>query len=58
MAYDFLGLTNDICRRLNETELTAAQFPTAVGVYSQLKRFCKRRCTGHQSVTLSMAFQS
>lgn len=37
MAYDFLGLTNDICRRLNETELTSAQFPTAVGVYSQLK---------------------
>jgi hypothetical protein len=37
MAYDFLGLTNDICRRLNETELTATQFPTATGVYSQLK---------------------
>ena len=37
MAYDFLGLTNDICRRLNETELTSAQFPIAVGVYSQLK---------------------
>lgn len=37
MAYDFLGLTNDICRRLNETELTAANFPTATGVYSQIK---------------------
>ena len=37
MAYDFLGLTNDICRRLNETELTSAQFPTATGVYSQIK---------------------
>jgi len=37
MAYDFLGLTNDICRRLNETELTSAQFPVALGVYSQLK---------------------
>jgi len=37
MAYDFLGLTNDIARRLNETELTAANFATATGVYSQLK---------------------
>ena len=37
MAYDFLGLTNDIARRLNETELTAANFPTATGVFSQLK---------------------
>ena len=37
MAYDFLGLTNDIARRLNETELTAANFATATGVYAQLK---------------------
>lgn len=37
MAYDFLGLTNDIARRLNETELTAANFPTSTGVFSQLK---------------------
>jgi len=37
MAYDFLGLTNDIARRLNETELTAANFPAATGVFSQLK---------------------
>jgi hypothetical protein len=37
MAYDFLGLTNDIARRLNETELTAANFVTATGVFSQLK---------------------
>jgi len=37
MAYDFLGLTNDIARRLNETELTAANFATAAGVFSQLK---------------------
>ena len=37
MAYDFLGLTNDIARRLNETELTAANFATATGVFSQLK---------------------
>jgi hypothetical protein len=37
MAYDFLGLTNDICRRLNETELTSVNFTTATGVYSQIK---------------------
>jgi hypothetical protein len=37
MAYDFLGLTNDICRRLNETELTSINFTTATGVYSQIK---------------------
>lgn len=37
MAYDFLGLTNDIARRLNETELTAANFATSTGVFSQLK---------------------
>jgi hypothetical protein len=37
MAYDFLGLTNDIARRLNETELTSANFAAASGVYAQLK---------------------
>ena len=37
MAYDFLGLVNDIAKRLNETELTTANFDTATGVYSALK---------------------
>jgi len=37
MAYDFLGLTNDIARRLNETELTSANFAAATGIYAQLK---------------------
>ena len=37
MAYDFLGLVNDIAKRLNETELTEDNFPTAVGVYSAFK---------------------
>lgn len=37
MAYDFLGLTNDINRRLNEVELTTATFPNAIGFYSSLK---------------------
>jgi len=37
MAYDFLGLVNDIAKRLNETELTADNFDSAVGVYSAFK---------------------
>jgi len=37
MAYDYLSLTNEVCRRLNETELTSANFATANGFYSQVK---------------------
>src|SRR5210317_1834999 len=37
MAYDFLGLVNDISKRLNETELTQNNFDTAVGVYAAFK---------------------
>jgi hypothetical protein len=37
MAYNYLSLTNEICRRLNETELTLSNFATAVGFYSQAK---------------------
>ena len=37
MSYDFLGLVNDICRRLNEVELTTATFNTATGFYAQAK---------------------
>lgn len=37
MAYDFLGLVNDINRRLNEVELTASNFSTANGFYAQAK---------------------
>lgn len=37
MAYDFLGLVNAINRRLNEVELTSANFATALGFYSQAK---------------------
>tara|TARA_R110000868_G_scaffold390371_1_gene660035 strand:- start:2831 stop:3568 length:738 start_codon:yes stop_codon:yes gene_type:complete len=37
MAYNFLGLVNDINRRLNEVELTSANFATAVGFYGQAK---------------------
>lgn len=37
MAYDYLGLVNDIARRLNETELTVENFDSAVGVYAAFK---------------------
>ena len=37
MAYDFIGLVNDINRRLNEVELTADNFSTAVGFYASAK---------------------
>jgi len=37
MAYDFLGLVNDVNRRLNEVELDSSNFATAVGFYSTAK---------------------
>ena len=37
MAYNFLGLVNDINRRLNEVELTSSNFATATGFYGQAK---------------------
>ena len=37
MAYTYLTLVNDVCRRLNEVELTAANFATAVGQYGNIK---------------------
>ena len=37
MAYDYIGLVNDVNRRLNEVELTSANFDTATGFYSQVK---------------------
>jgi len=37
MAYDFLGLVNDVNRRLNEVELTASNFDSALGFYSAAK---------------------
>lgn len=37
MSYDYLGLVNDVNRRLNEVELTSANFSTAVGFYSATK---------------------
>ena len=37
MAYNYIGLVNDVNRRLNEVELTTANFNTAVGFYSFAK---------------------
>ena len=37
MAYNFLGLVNDVNRRLNEVELTSTNFLTATGEYAMVK---------------------
>ena len=37
MAYDYIGLVNDVNRRLNEVELTTTNFGTATGEYSMIK---------------------
>ena len=37
MAYDFLGLVNDVNARLNEVQLTSANFSTSTGFYQQAK---------------------
>lgn len=36
-GYNFLGLVNDVNRRLNEVELTQSNFGTSVGFYSTVK---------------------
>jgi len=37
MAYNYISLVNDVNRRLNEVELTSANFSTATGFYSFAK---------------------
>ena len=37
MAYDYLGLVNDVNARLNEVQLTASNFADAAGFYQQAK---------------------
>lgn len=37
MAYNFLGLVNDICDKVNEVNLTESNFATATGFYSDAK---------------------
>jgi len=36
-TYNFLGLVNDVNRKLNEVELTSSTFANAIGYYSQAK---------------------
>jgi len=37
MSYNFLGLVNEVNRRLNEVELTSSNFATATGYYNAAK---------------------
>ena len=37
MAYNYIGLVNDVNRRLNEVELSSTNFANAVGEYSMVK---------------------
>ena len=37
MAYNYLGLVNDVNRRLNEVELTSSNFDSAIGEYAMVK---------------------
>jgi len=37
MAYNYLELTNEVCSRLNEPELTSSNFSSSTGFYSQIK---------------------
>jgi hypothetical protein len=37
MAYDYLGLVNEVCARLNETPLSSTNFATAAGFYRTVK---------------------
>lgn len=37
MAYDYIGLTNEVNRRLNEIELTSANFAATTGFYAAIK---------------------
>ena len=37
MAYNYIGLVNDVNRRINEVELTSSNFSAAIGSYSAIK---------------------
>jgi hypothetical protein len=37
LAYDYLGLVNDVNKRLNEVELSTSNFASAIGFYSHAK---------------------
>lgn len=38
MAYNYLGLVNDVCQRVGEVELTSSNFASTVGQYSLYKQ--------------------
>lgn len=42
MAYDYLGLVNDLCNVFNEVELDSSNFATALGEYANFKRAVNR----------------
>ena len=48
MAYDFLGIVNDINRRSNEVELTTANFDTVTGYYSAIKDSVKLKLISYE----------
>ena len=52
MAYDFLGLVNDVNRRLNEVELTTSNFSTATGEYGMIKDAVKDLWTNHRKIVI------
>lgn len=37
MAYNFLGLVNKVCRKVNEVELNSSNFASAIGFYNDAK---------------------
>ena len=50
MAYDYLALVNEVQRRLNEIELTTANFNTARGANAQSRDTYPWHCTVQLSV--------
>ena len=52
MAYDFLGIVNDINRRSNEVELTTDNFNTVTGYYSAIKDSVNSSINFHKSTRI------
>ena len=45
LAYNYLGLVNDICHSLNEVPLTEGNFASAANFYSEAKRSVNKAIT-------------
>ena len=54
MAYDYLGLVNDVNRRLNEVELTSSNFANATGEYSMIKQSIINNLISEESIIESL----